>query len=97
MFPEDVITTSKKGKKEVRNLISKGKFVKYNYLDPENGLITEKKYRLVLQDCNGFREEYFIIPTSDGKKFLMIPADEKEGRKIWDGKKSIDLDEILTH
>ncbi len=97
MFPDEVITVSKKGKKEARNLIGTGKFVKYNYLDPETGRENEKKYRLVLLNNSDIREEYFVLPTSDGKRFLMIPAQEKEGRKIWDGKKVVDLDDLLTH
>ncbi len=94
MFPEDVITVSKKGKREVRNLLSKGRFVKYNYLDPETGKETEKKYRLVLKDDNGNVEEYFLIETK-GNRYLMLPAKEKEGRKIWDGKGSIELENLL--
>ncbi len=94
MFPEDVITISKKGKREARNLISKGRFVKYNYLDPESGKETEKKYRLVLKDDYGNIEEYFVIETKE-KRYLMIPAQEKEGRKIWDGKEAVDLESLL--
>ncbi len=97
MFPDDVITISKKGKKETRNLIAKGKFVKYNYLDPETGKEVEKKYRFVLKNDNGTVQEFFVIPASDGKRFLMIPASEKEGRKIWDGQKSVDLEELLKN
>ncbi|MGC8565623.1 MAG: hypothetical protein ACP5R0_05230 [Thermoplasmata archaeon] len=97
MFPDEVITVSKKGKKEARNLIGIGKFVKYNYLDPETGRENEKKYRLILSDNSGIREEYFVLPTSDGKRFLMIPAQEKEERKIWDGKNIVDLDDLLAH
>lgn len=96
MFPEEVITVSKKGKREARNLIGRGRFVKYNYVDPETGKIGENKYRLVLQLEDGNREEYFVLPTSNDKRFLMVPAQEKEGRKIWDGKKSVDLNELLT-
>lgn len=95
MFPEDVITVSKKGNREVRNLISKGKFVKYNYLDPSNGKQIENKYRLVLENDDGTREEYFVIPMEGNKRYLMLPTKEKEGRKIWDGKNSVDLDDLL--
>ena len=97
MFPDDVITVSKKGKKEVRNLVGKGRFVIYNYLNPENGIDEEKKKRIVLNFDDGHREEYFIIPTSDGKRNLFIPTSEKEGRKIWNGKESVDLDLLLNY
>ncbi|HEU13224.1 MAG: hypothetical protein ACP5G5_06300 [Thermoplasmata archaeon] len=96
MFPDEVITISKKGKREVRNLVGKGRFVLYNYLNPENGMDEEKKKRLVLRFGDGHTEEYFIIPTSDGKRNLLINAAEKEGRKIWDGKRAVDLEELLV-
>ena len=95
MFPEEVITISKKGKKEVRNFVGKGRFVIYNYLDPETGKSVENKKRLILKFEDEHREEYFIIPTTNGKRNLMIVAEEKEGRKIWDGKYAVDLDQFF--
>ncbi len=97
MFPEDVITISKKGKREVRNLLGKGKFIIYNYLDPETGKGSENKKRLILKFEDGHVEEFFIIPTSDGKRNLMLPAQEREGRKIWDGSKAVSIEDLFLY
>jgi len=88
-YPEEVLTKSKKGKVEVRNLIDRGRFVRYEYLDTETGEPTEDKVKLVLIKENK-KEEFFIIPVK-GKRFLMIPTEDKGERKLWDGEKSVEL------
>lgn len=88
-YPQEVLTKSKKGKVEVRNLIDRGRFVRYEYLDSETGESTENKVKLVLIKEDK-REEFFIIPIK-GKRFLMIPTEEKGKRKLWDGEKAVEL------
>jgi hypothetical protein len=83
-YPDEVLTTSKKGKVEVRSLIDQGRFVRYEYIDPESGEKTENKVKLVLVLEDGM-EEYFVIPMKD-KRNLLIPVAAKGPRKIWDGK-----------
>ena len=90
-FPEEVLTRTKKGELEVRSLIDRGRFVRYNYLDPETGEPMEGgKVKLVLMPEGGEVEEFFVIPTKS-KRDLMIPAQEKGARKIWDGASAVDL------
>lgn len=90
-FPEEVLTRTKKGELEVRSLLDRGRYVRYNYLHPETGEPMEGgKVKLVLLRDSGEREECFIIPTKSGRD-LLIPAAEKGGRKIWDGEKAVDL------
>ncbi|RKY03541.1 hypothetical protein DRP77_05910 [Candidatus Poribacteria bacterium] len=89
-FPEEVLTKSKKGKVEVRSLVDAGKFVRYEYLDPQTGSPTESKRKLVLIKGDGSTEEYFIIPLKDGR-FLMIPTPSKGERMVWDGEKAVDI------
>ncbi|TLZ57179.1 MAG: hypothetical protein E6K15_03855 [Methanobacteriota archaeon] len=90
-FPEEVLTRTKKGEVEVRSLIDRGRYVRYRYLDPANGELMEGgKVKLVLISEEGRTEEYFIIPTKS-KRDLMIPAAEKGARKVWDGKRAVDL------
>lgn len=86
MYPESVITKSRKGEIQVRTLISKGRYVKYNYKNPKTGKILENgKFSIIL---NG-KEHYYMIPMKGGR-FLAIPV--KNGkRKIWDGKKAINV------
>ena len=36
-FPDEVLTRTKKGEVEVRSLIDRGRYVRYNYLHPESG------------------------------------------------------------
>ncbi len=90
-FPDEVLTKTKKGEIEVRSLIDRGRYVRYNYLHPETGEPMEGgKVKLVLLAESGAAEEFFIIPTKS-QRDLLIPAAEKGARKIWDGKQPVDL------
>jgi len=90
-FPDEVLTTTKKGEIEVRSLIDRGRYVRYNYLHPETGEPMEGgKVKLVLIPEGGPPEEFFVIPTKS-KRDLLIPAAEKGARKVWDGTKAVDL------
>jgi len=90
-FPEEVLTRTKKGETEVRSLIDRGRYLRYNYLHPETVEPMEGgKVKLVLIAENGRVEEYFIIPTKS-KRDLLIRAAEKGARKVWDGKRAVDL------
>ena len=90
-FPDDVLTTTKKGEIEVRSLLDRGRYVRYRYLHPDTGEPMEGgKMKLVLVSEDGATQEFFVIPTS-GRRDLLIPAAEKGARKIWDGTKAVDL------
>ncbi len=93
-YPEEVLTRSKKGKIEVRNLVDYGRFVRYEYLDPETGKRSENKVKLVLFNGEDY-EEYFIIPLKQKNRYLLLTAEKKGERKIWDGSNAVDLFEIL--
>jgi hypothetical protein len=82
-FPETVLTTSKKGKLEVRTLESRGSFVICKYLDPKT-LKPDTKKKLMLRSKNGELMEYFIVPINSRNRALLISShpDEKE-RQIW--------------
>ena len=90
-YPESVLTKSGNNKTEVRSLVDHGKFVRYEYRDPETGVKTGNKVRLVLMGGSG-DEEYFIIPMKDGRR-LMLPAEVKGERMLWDGKKAVGVTE----
>ena len=90
-FPDEVLTTTKKGETEVRSLIDRGRYVRYRYLHPETGEPMEGgKVKLVLVSASGATEEFFVIPTKSHRD-LLIPATEKGARKVWDGKQAVDL------
>ncbi len=90
-FPDEVLTTTKKEEVEVRALIDRGRYVRYNYLDPGTGAPMEGgKVKLVLRSEDGKTEEFFIIPTKS-RRDLLLPAAEKGARKIWDGHQAVDL------
>ncbi len=90
-YPEEVLTRTKKGDIEVRSLIDRGRYLRYNYLHPETDEPLEGgKVKLVLVSERGKTEEFFIIPTKS-RRNLLVPAAEKGARKIWDGEKSVDL------
>ncbi len=88
-YPEEVLTKSKKGKIEVRKLVDRGSFIRYEYLDPETDERSENKVKLVLS-MEDKSEEFFMIPMKD-KRFLLIPVKSKGKRMVWDGEKSIEL------
>jgi len=91
IFPEEVLTRTKRGDIEVRSLIDRGRYVRYNYLHPETGQPMEGgKVKLVLLAESGKTEEFFVIPTKSGRD-LLIHAAEKGARKIWDGTQSVDV------
>ncbi len=89
MGVEEAITISKKGKREVRTLVSRGKFALLEYRDPKTMEKTEDKYKLVLLHEDGRVDEYFIIPTKTRSRLLMIIPKEKKGvkLKVWNPKK----------
>lgn len=90
-FPEEVLTRTKKGEIEVRSLVDRGRYVRYDYLHPETGEPMEGgKVKLVLIPEGGEPQEFFIIPTRS-KRDLLIPAPEKGARKIWNGRQAVDL------
>lgn len=80
-FPEEVITITKKGKKEARILKDEGKFYIYFYVDPNSGRETEKKFKLLLSGLE--KREFFMLPLKDGK-YLLIPTEYQGERKVWD-------------
>ena len=94
MYPDSVITTTKKGNKEIRNFLDYGFFIEYNYVDPETGKEKERKTKIILKSKNGNIREFFIIPTSDGKKYLLIPAEEKQDRFIWKDNKAESINDL---
>jgi hypothetical protein len=86
MFPEEVLTKTKKGNIEVRNLIARRKFVWYDYRDPETFEKVENgKSRIFLKDDDGNVYIYFVIPLKDGR-LLLIEADKEEDKKVWNNK-----------
>jgi len=90
-FPDEVLTKSKKGEIEVRWLVDRGHFVRYRYVDPTTGQEKEGgKVKLVLASDGGKQEEFFIIPTKGGRS-LLIKAETKGERKLWDGEKVVRL------
>jgi len=83
-FPETVLTTSKKGRLEIRTLESRGSFVICKYLDSKTLKLANTKKKLILRSTSGELTEYFIVPIRDPKRALLISSqsDEKE-RQIW--------------
>jgi hypothetical protein len=83
-YPPSVLTKNRKGETEVRNLLGRGEFVKYNYTDPKTGKPLEGgKFSIILKDSRtGKEEHYFLIPVKGG--FLAIPRQENGGRMVWD-------------
>jgi hypothetical protein len=84
-YPDSVTTKNRKGLTEVRNLIARGKFVKYNYTSPETGKEMENgKFSIVLKGDDGKEEHFFMIPA--GARLLAIRDKDTKPRKVWNGK-----------
>lgn len=89
MYPEEVLTISKKGVKEIRWLIDSGKFFRYKYVEPNTGK-AEEKVKIVLLNEAGKPEEFFVFPIKGGK-FLLVPQEYKGRRAVWDGERAITI------
>jgi len=83
-FPETVLTTSKKGRLEVRTLESRGDYVICKYLDSKTLKPADAKKKLLLRSNNGELTEYFIVPLKDPKRALLLSTqpDEKD-QQLW--------------
>ncbi|MCS7102792.1 MAG: hypothetical protein NZ992_02785 [Candidatus Korarchaeum sp.] len=85
MSLEEAITVSKKGKRELRTLVSRGRFVLIEYRDPITKERTEDKYKLVLIHEDGSFQEFFVIPTKTEGRSMLVEPKEKKGKelKVW--------------
>lgn len=90
VYPDDVITRDRKGNPEVRWLVDRGRFVRYQYRDPKTGKLLEKgKFSIILKGARG-EEHFYLIPVQN--RFLAIPVKEgNKKRKLWDGRKAVEL------
>ncbi|MGB9631196.1 MAG: hypothetical protein ACP5KE_01565 [Candidatus Methanodesulfokora sp.] len=79
---DEAITVSKKGKRELRSIVARGKFAIIEYLDPDTKKRTEDKVKLVLARDDGKVEEYFLIPTATPSRLIAIVPKEKKGQEI---------------
>ena len=87
-YPGSVITKNRKGDTEVRNLIDRGEFVRYNYLNPDTGTVMESgKISLVLKSARG-EQHLFLVPLRDGR-FIAIADNDKKVRHAWDGNSAV--------
>jgi len=90
-YPQEVLTISKRGKVEVRKLIDRGVYVRYEYIDPTTGEKSENKIKIVLRSKDGKLEEYFMIPLKQKDRYLLLKTDVKGDRFLWDGTKAVPL------
>jgi len=89
-FPDEVLTADRKGNIEVRNVVSKGKFMMYDYRDPKSFRQLEgRKLKLYLKDEEGNEKRGFYLIPLKGDRYLMIEAkqDKHPERKVWNEKK----------
>jgi len=83
-IPKEAIAENKKGKKEIRWLLSRGKFVWYEYRDPKS-LKPAGKSRIFLKNKSGDIKSFFLISLKNGR-MLAIEADKDENKKVWNDK-----------
>src|SRR5438552_1133341 len=86
-FPESVLTKDKSGNKEVRNLISKGRFVLYEYRDPNDfSLLKNGARKLYLKENEGKVLGFMIIPLKGNKSLMVAPDLLELDKKVWNDK-----------
>jgi hypothetical protein len=86
-YPSSVITRTRSGKVEVRGFTSRGRYVIYQYLNPETGKADDKKKKLCLMDEEGKIQEFFIIPLKSSNRSLLVVAEKGDAeRKVWNPK-----------
>ena len=86
-FPESVLTKDRRGSKEVRNLISKGQFVLYEYRDPKDfSLLKNGARKLYLKENEGKVLGYMIIPLKANKSLMVAPDKLELDKRIWNDK-----------
>lgn len=87
-YPESVLTKDRKGNIEVRVLVDKGQYVRYQYMDPKTGKIVEKsKTSIILKNKEGKEEHLYIIPLQPNKALLIKPSSGEKSRKVWNKEK----------
>ncbi|MBM3304270.1 MAG: hypothetical protein FJY76_04165 [Candidatus Aenigmarchaeota archaeon] len=85
-YPESVLTRNRKGGVEVRRLLSRGSFVKYDYILADSGRVSEGgKFSVILKSDDGKDEHYFMIPVAGGR-WMAIPEKGAKERKVWNEK-----------
>jgi hypothetical protein len=73
------LTKDKGGNLEVRNLISRGQFLMYDYRDVKTfKKVENNKKKIHLKDKEGKITEYYIIPLKIGNRSLLITSDKAE-------------------
>ncbi|MCS7123209.1 MAG: hypothetical protein RMJ17_01370 [Candidatus Aenigmarchaeota archaeon] len=83
VFPLSVITKTKKGKIEVRNLVERGFYVIYDYRNLDDFKISENKQKIVLKNSKNQIKSFFIFPLKEKGKFLLVETENKEDIKVW--------------
>ncbi len=84
IYPESVITTDSKGRKEARMLIERGTYTRYTYVDPDTGnMVKEGKETVFISNTKGIKEKLFIIPIAGGKSFLFRKKEHNTADKVW--------------
>ena len=84
-YPEETITITKKGEREVRIFKEKGTYYIYTYRSLKNGKLLNKE-KLVLVENGKIKKEFFIIPLKEKNKYLLLETEIKGKRKLWDEK-----------
>ncbi len=93
---EEAITISRRGKRELRSIYSRGRFALLEYRDPLTKEKSENKFKLVLLHENNSVEEFFIIPLKQANRFLLLKEKNVKGPKVkaWNPKTG-KLEEVL--
>ena len=74
-YPDEAVATTSKGKREVRVLLEKGEYLRYTYVNPEDGRVVRQGKESVILKSGGKRTKIFLIPLKDRRRLATIKDD----------------------
>lgn len=84
-YPKECTTKSSSGKVEARVFEERGEYLKYGYEDVETGKVIAK-YSLLLKNENGEYDHLMIVPTKEGKEYVVYHKKGEHPKKVYDTK-----------
>ena len=85
-YQGSVKTKDRKGNEEIRLLVVKGQYVRYQYLDSNINKIVQKGKTSIILKSEDKQEHLCIIPLKDNKYLLVKPKEDEKQRKVWNPK-----------
>jgi hypothetical protein len=83
MTLEKSLTTSSKGRREIRTLVERGVYAIVEYRDPETLELVEKKFKVYLKDEKGELKGFLLIPMKKGRDRFLALEDRSPKKDLY--------------